>query len=234
MKNIRSDKTVRLCRKARVIKRLTIILAILVLIGGVKSTLNLQNVNAKASPKAMPLVKEIIDEVRNAVDSIPTCTEESIKRENDFLRVVEKRYNQNIVEPAEEEVIEETYYEDSYVDEDYTNEPYEEYYEEETYEEEYVETYSTTYSPEYLMNMGVVYDGGFRYTWYSERVLPGGGLNIPGRWSDGNFVRDGEGYICVASEDFAKGTVLETPWGTAKVYDCGCAHGTIDVYTSWD
>lgn len=93
-------------------------------------------------------------------------------------------------------------------------------------------TYAT-YSPEYLMNMGVVYDGGWRYTWYSERVLPGGGLNIPGRWSDGNFVRDENGYICVASSDLAKGTILETPWGTAKVYDCGCASGTIDMYVSW-
>lgn len=228
MKNIRSDKTVRLCRKARVIKRLTIAFAILVVIGGMKSTLNTQNVNANASPKAMSLVEEIIDEVRNAIDSLPTCTEESIQKEDAFLKIVEKRHNQNIVEPAEEEVIEETYYEDSYVEEDY-----DESYEEETYEEEYVETYSTTYSPEYLMNMGVVYDGGWRYTWYSEKVLPGSGLNIPGRWSDGNFVRDGEGYICVASEDFAKGTVLETPWGTAKVYDCGCAHGTIDMYVSW-
>ena len=96
MKNIRSDKTVRLCHRARVIKRLTIVLTILVLIGGVKSTLNLQNVNAEALLKAMPIVKEIVDEVRDAIDSIPTCTEESIKREDAFLRVVEKRYNQSI------------------------------------------------------------------------------------------------------------------------------------------
>ena len=94
-------------------------------------------------------------------------------------------------------------------------------------------TTSSKYSPDYLRNMGVVYDGGWRYTWYSERVLPGGGLNIPGRWSDRNFVRDENGYICVASSDLAKGTVIDTPWGVAKVYDCGCASGTIDVYTSW-
>lgn len=94
-------------------------------------------------------------------------------------------------------------------------------------------TIITKYSPEYLLNMGVVYDGGWKYTWYSEKVLPGGGLNIPGRWSDGNFVRDESNYICVASSDLSKGTVLETPWGTAKVYDCGCASGTIDIYVSW-
>ncbi len=91
----------------------------------------------------------------------------------------------------------------------------------------------STYSPSDLRNLGAIYDGGWRYTWYSERVLPGGGLNIPGRWSDGDFVRDENGYICVASSDFAKGTIINTPWGTAKVYDCGCASGTIDMYVSW-
>ena len=95
------------------------------------------------------------------------------------------------------------------------------------------QTSYSTYSPSDLRNMGVIYDGGWRYTWYSERVLPGGGLNIPGRYSDGNFVRDENGYICVASSDLAKGTVINTPWGTAKVYDCGCASGTIDIYVSW-
>ena len=92
---------------------------------------------------------------------------------------------------------------------------------------------SAKYSPNYLKNMGVVYDGGWRYTWYSEKVLPGGGLNIPGRYSDGNFVRDVNGYLCIASSDFSKGTILNTPWGTAKVYDTGCASGTIDMYVSW-
>ncbi len=91
----------------------------------------------------------------------------------------------------------------------------------------------SSYSPSDLMNLGVIYDGGYKYTWYSEQVLPGGGLDIPGRYSDGNFVRDENGYICIASSDFDKGTIIETPWGTAKVYDCGCANGTIDVYVSW-
>lgn len=95
-----------------------------------------------------------------------------------------------------------------------------------------VQTSYSTYSPDDLRNLGVIYDGGWKYTWYSERVLPGGGLNIPGRYSDGNFVRDENGYICVASSDLAKGTVIDTPWGVAKVYDCGCASGTIDIYVS--
>lgn len=63
--------------------------------------------------------------------------------------------------------------------------------------------------------------------------MPGGGLRIPGRYSDENFVRDGEGNICLASSDLSKGTYVKTPWGMGKIYDCGCAHGTIDVYVSW-
>lgn len=85
--------------------------------------------------------------------------------------------------------------------------------------------------------MGVVDDGEHFYTWYSERTLPGYGLtelNENGRWSDGEFVRDGDGFIAVASCDYEKGEVIETPWGAAKVYDTGYLQpGQIDVYTSF-
>lgn len=84
--------------------------------------------------------------------------------------------------------------------------------------------------------LGVVEDDGVRYTWYSQNVLPGGGLdelNENGRHVDGGFVVDGDGYIAVASSDYEKGTVIDTPFGTAKVYDTGCASGTIDVYTNF-
>ena len=85
--------------------------------------------------------------------------------------------------------------------------------------------------------MGVVEDGEHFYTWYSERVLPGGGLtelNENGRHTEGGFVKDGDGYIAVASCDYEKGTVLETPFGAAKVYDTGYLQpGQIDVYTSF-
>ncbi len=81
---------------------------------------------------------------------------------------------------------------------------------------------------------GVVYYNGHRETWYSQKVLPGGGLNIPGRHVDSDgLIRDGDGYICVASSDYPRGTIVETSLGTAKVYDSGCAHGTIDIYTDW-
>ncbi|MEE1086240.1 MAG: hypothetical protein U0L05_03580 [Schaedlerella sp.] len=81
---------------------------------------------------------------------------------------------------------------------------------------------------------GVVYYNGHRETYYSQKVLPGGGLSIPGRHvaSDGT-IRDKDGYICVASSDHPKGTLIETSLGMGKVYDTGCDSGTIDVYTDW-
>lgn len=83
---------------------------------------------------------------------------------------------------------------------------------------------------------GVVYYNGHRETYYSQRVLPGYGLNIPGRHvADDGTVRDGDGYICVAANTsyMSKGTTLMTSLGPAKVYDCGCAYGTIDIYVNW-
>lgn len=81
---------------------------------------------------------------------------------------------------------------------------------------------------------GVNYYKGHRETYYSQRVLPGNGLNIPGRHvaSDGT-IRDEDDYICVASSDYPKGTIVETSLGMGKVYDSGCASGTIDIYTDW-
>ena len=91
------------------------------------------------------------------------------------------------------------------------------------------------YSPFDFQFAGVIYWGGYRWTWYSQRVLPGGGLNIPGRYTDGQgYVRDGDGYICLASNDLSYGSVVDTPFGGAgKIYDCGCPSGTLDVYVGW-
>ena len=88
-------------------------------------------------------------------------------------------------------------------------------------------------SPEEFRYIGTFNWNGYRWTYYSERVLPGGGLNIPGRWSDTYFVRDGEGNICLASSDLGWGTYVPTPWGQGRVYDSGCASGTLDVYVTW-
>ena len=84
--------------------------------------------------------------------------------------------------------------------------------------------------------LGVVEEDGVKYTWYSQNVLGGGGLdelNANGRHVEGGYVVDADGYIAVASSDYEKGTVLDTPFGAAKVYDTGCASGTIDVYTDF-
>lgn len=83
---------------------------------------------------------------------------------------------------------------------------------------------------------GAINFNGHRETYYSEKVLPGTGLRIPGRHvADDGTIRDENGYICVAADPgfLPKGTVLITSLGPAKVYDCGCAYGTVDIYVSW-
>lgn len=91
------------------------------------------------------------------------------------------------------------------------------------------------YSASYFMNMGVIHWNGRKWTWYSERVLPGGGLNIPGRHADSDgYICDSNDYICLSSSSLSKGTIIATPFGkSGKVYDTGCASDVIDVYVSW-
>lgn len=102
-------------------------------------------------------------------------------------------------------------------------------------EPELCEAVVADYAPYDLYNQGRLYWGNYQYTWYSERVLPGYGLDIEGRYTDADgFVCDGDGYICVAASSLSKGTVVDTPFGRqGKVYDTGCDWGTIDVYTGW-
>ena len=83
---------------------------------------------------------------------------------------------------------------------------------------------------------GTINYNGHKETYYSERVLPGNGLRIPGRHvADDGTIRDENGFICVAADPgfLAKGTILITSLGPAKVYDCGCAYGTVDIYVNW-
>lgn len=80
---------------------------------------------------------------------------------------------------------------------------------------------------------GVWYDENYRYTWYSSNAAYH--YRTP-EWSAGSdgVYRDSEGYVVVASSDYAQGTVIEdTPFGAAKVYDTGCASGTLDIYTNY-
>lgn len=93
---------------------------------------------------------------------------------------------------------------------------------------------STVTSLSDLLNgQGRAVDGnGTSYTYYNHD-LGYGALDIPGENFDSNGVSyDGDGYIVVASSDYGKGTVLDTPYGEAKVYDTGCASGTVDIYTN--
>ena len=99
--------------------------------------------------------------------------------------------------------------------------------------EEHEHTTQPSMSPAEFRKAGVIYANGYRYTYYSEKVLPGPDLKIPGRHSDGDFVRDGDDYICVASCDLPKGTVVDTPFGEGKVYDVCGQSGTIDIYVSF-
>lgn len=83
---------------------------------------------------------------------------------------------------------------------------------------------------------GEVQYNGHRETYYSQQVLPGEGLNIPGRHvAEDGTVRDSDGYICVAANEsyLPYGSIVETSLGKAKVYDSGCDYGTIDIYTNW-
>lgn len=127
------------------------------------------------------------------------------------------------VEEAEPEVVEDEYYVE------------EEYYEEEYVEPDYSSVNNEYYSPGELRSMGVIYSGGWRWTWYSQNVLPGGGLAIPGRHVDENgYVCDENGRICLASSDLGWGTVVSTPFGKEGcVYDSGCDSGTLDVYVDF-
>lgn len=83
---------------------------------------------------------------------------------------------------------------------------------------------------------GVVYWDSHKFTWYSQRALPGHGLKIPGRHVDRQgFVCDKYGYIVLGSNTVNRGRIIPTPFGKfGKVYDAG-AVGTYwyDCYTAF-
>ena len=79
---------------------------------------------------------------------------------------------------------------------------------------------------------GVIYWNGIRYTYYSSRVLYHYRTQEWTAGADGIY-RDSSGYVVVASNDYGQGSVVPTPFGSGKVYDCGCPSGTIDVYVNF-
>lgn len=104
----------------------------------------------------------------------------------------------------------------------------------------YILQYDKPYNVEADMKLnsyiGVVYFNGHKETYYSQKVLPGGGLKIPGRHlAEDGTVRDEEGYICVAADwnYLPYGETVLTSLGPARVYDTGCDYGVIDIYVNW-
>lgn len=93
------------------------------------------------------------------------------------------------------------------------------------------------YSPDEFQNSGVISWGGYQWTYYSELILPGNGLNIPGRHTtEDGYVCDGDGYIVLAADlsMLPRYSIVDTPFGReGKVYDTGCAYGVLDVYVRW-
>ena len=94
------------------------------------------------------------------------------------------------------------------------------------------------YSGRYFRRAGRINWKGYAYTWYSQRVLPGTGLKIPGRHLDSQgFVCDKDGYIvvgsCVANKN--KRVIVPTPFGKyGKCYDCGYVGSNhFDCYVAW-
>lgn len=90
---------------------------------------------------------------------------------------------------------------------------------------------SAEYSLSYFLSAGVINWGGYMFTYYSQQVLPGGGLSIPGRHVNaGGYVSDGDGYIVLAGSA-PMGTVYPTPFGyPGKIYDRGTSGNHLDVY----
>ena len=106
---------------------------------------------------------------------------------------------------------------------------------EESYCEPDIPTCWQKYSCDRFKTLGRVQYGEYTYTWYSQRVLPGGGLNIPGRHlNEHGLVADENEYVVLASDDFFKGAILNTPIGIkGKVYDAGSGVGNLDIYCDW-
>lgn len=87
------------------------------------------------------------------------------------------------------------------------------------------------YDLQTFMFNGVINWQGLKFTYYSQSVLPGSGLEIPGRHvNNDGYVSDGDGYIVLAGSA-PKGTVYDTPFGyQGKIYDRGTVGNHLDVY----
>lgn len=81
-------------------------------------------------------------------------------------------------------------------------------------------------------SMGVIFMHGYRYSYYSSRVLY---HYRTGEWydCDDHIYRTKDGYVVVASKNHAMGAIVPTPFGPGKVLDRCHINGTIDIYVSF-
>ena len=71
-------------------------------------------------------------------------------------------------------------------------------------------------------------------TWYSQKIIPGKNLNIPGRHVDSRgIIVDKDGYICVATTLVGMGETIQTSLGMGKRYDTCNVVNVVDIYTNW-
>lgn len=92
--------------------------------------------------------------------------------------------------------------------------------------------YEATNTEDLLGWQGRTSDGEYSYTWFYHDIGYGP-LDVEGEHFDENGISyDGDGYIVVASDDYAVGDVVDTPYGEGRVYCGGSTHGTIDLYTN--
>ena len=81
-------------------------------------------------------------------------------------------------------------------------------------------------------SMGVIYMHGYRYSYYSSKVLYH--YRTPEWYAcDDHLYRTADGYIVVASKDHPQGSIVPTPFGKGKVLDVCYASGTIDIYVDF-
>lgn len=107
-------------------------------------------------------------------------------------------------------------------------------YYQDNYEEDYND-YAPSYSSGSTSNFkrdGVIYQDGYRYTYYSSNVAHHYRTN---EWTPGDdgVYRTDEGYVVVASDDDNYGDIVSTPFGDGIVLDSGAGSGTRDIYTNY-
>lgn len=142
-------------------------------------------------------------------------------------------------ESSVDDLIEVSSVDDTYIEDDYSEDTTDDSTSEGD-SDEYDGSYPSywMYSPEYFKENGVIEYNGYYFTYYSELVMPGEGLYIPGRWTDEyGFVRDGNGNLCLASntpDTMDRFSTVYTPWGFGVIYDYGTGNdAVIDVYVGW-